>query len=123
MDRVLERVRATVRDIPTARMAHAIEVRFRLPGRDDPAPEPNRLAGVCGWAAALGLGGMAVALRAFIGMMSMKGAWYAPTVITIGVLGLLCTIGAFASVHRRRLPWMLLGAASVALLAGWLATS
>jgi hypothetical protein len=123
VDRVLERVRASVLRIPTGRIAHALEVRFRLPGREDPAPAPNHLAGVCAWAAALGLGGMAVALRAFIGMMTLQGAWYAPTVISIGVLGLLCTIGAFASVHRRRLPWMLLGTASVALLAGLLATT
>jgi len=49
-------------------------------------------------------------------------AWYAPTVITIGLLGLACTIGAFASVHRRRLPFALLGAASVSLLIGWVVT-
>ena len=95
---------------------------FRLPGIDDPAPAANHLAAVCGWAAGLGLGGMAVALRAFVGLISADRGWYAPTVITLGVVGLMCTIGAFASVHRRRLPLTLLGVATATLIAGWFVT-
>jgi hypothetical protein len=74
------------------------------------------------WAAALGLGGVAVALRAIVGLVMIRPDWYAPTIVSIGVLGLLCTIGAFASVHRRRLPLALLGVASVALITGWFIT-
>jgi hypothetical protein len=95
---------------------------FRLPTEADPAPANRHIAAVCAWAAALGLGGMAEALRAFVGIVSQYRAWYAPTVITVGLLGLACTIGAFASVHRRRLPFALLGAASVLLLVGWIVT-
>jgi hypothetical protein len=95
---------------------------FRLPTEDDPAPEPRHLAGVCLWAAALGLGGMAVALRAFVGLIAQYRGWYAPSVIVIGLIGLACTIGAFAGVHHRRLPFALLGAASVSLLIGWIVT-
>jgi hypothetical protein len=95
---------------------------FRLPTERDPAPEPRHLAAVCGWAAALGLGGMAVALRAFVGLVSASRAWYAPTVTVIGLIGLACTIAAFASVHKRRLPFLLLGAGSVSLVLGWIVT-
>ena len=95
---------------------------FRLPTDRDPAPEPRHLAAVCGWAAVLGLGGMAVALRAFVGLIGAYRAWYAPTVIVIGLIGLTCTIAAFASVHQRRLPFALLGAASVSLVLGWIVT-
>lgn len=116
------RVTGLVNGPGATRVANALNERFRLPGLDDPSPEPNHLAGVCAWAAVLGLGGMAVALRAFIGLMVTDSSWYAPTVITIGLTGLLCTIGAFASVHRPRLPWLLLGVASVALILGWIAT-
>ena len=70
----------------------------------------------------LGLGGMAVALRAFVGLVSASRAWYAPTVTVIGLIGLVCTIAAFASVHKRRLPFALLGAASVSLVLGWIVT-
>ena len=95
---------------------------FRLPTEDDPRPDNRQIAAVCGWAAVLGLGGMAVALRAFVGLIGAYRGWYAPTVITVGLLGLACTIGAFASVHRRRLPFALLGVASVTLLIGWITT-
>jgi hypothetical protein len=103
-------------------MGGAVAARFRLPGADDPAPATNHLARICGWAAALGLGGMAVALRAFIGFMLSQPGWFAPAVISVGVIGLLCTIGAFASVHRRRLPLVLLGVATVALVTDWFLT-
>ena len=96
--------------------------RFRLPVADDPPPATRHLARICAWAAALGLGGMAVALRAFIGLIYEQRAWFAPTIITVGVLGLACTIGAFASIHQRRTPFALLAAATVALVVGWVVT-
>ena len=102
------------------RIAVALSERFRLPVHDDPAPASNHLAGVCAWAAVLGLGGMAVALRAFVGLVTVAADWYAPTVITIGLVGITATIGAFASVHRPRLPWVLLSVGTTALFAGWL---
>ena len=96
--------------------------RFRLPRAGDPVPASRHLARICGWAAALGLGGMAVALRAFIQLIYEERGWFAPTIITVGVLGLAATIGAFASIHQRRIPFMLLGAATVALITGWVVT-
>lgn len=112
----------TVEVSRTKRLRQQLPDAFRLPTDRDPAPEPRHLAAVCGWAALLGLGGMAVALRAFVGLVSASRAWYAPTVIAIGLVGLACTIAAFASVHKRRLPFALLGAASVSLLLGWIVT-
>lgn len=95
---------------------------FRLPTQADPRPANRQIAAVCAWAAALGLGGMGVALRAFVGLITHYRGWYAPTVITLALVGLACTIGAFASVHRRRLPFALLGAASAVLLLDWIVT-
>ena len=106
----------------TRRLRRQLPDAFRLPTERDPSPEPRHLAAVCGWAAALGLGGMAVALRAFVGLVSASRAWYAPTVTVIGLIGLACTIAAFASVHKRRLPFVLLAAASVSLVLGWIVT-
>jgi hypothetical protein len=96
--------------------------RFRLPSTDDPAPTLRHLATVCAWAAVLGLGGMIVALRAFVGLVADHRGWYGPTVITIGLVGLASTIGAFASVHRRRTPIILLSLATVALVTDWIVT-
>lgn len=112
----------TVEVSMTKRLRQQLPGAFRLPTDRDPAPEPRHLAAVCGWAAALGLGGMAVALRAFVGLIGAYRGWYAPTVIVIGLIGLTCTIAAFASVHKRRLPFALLGAASVSLALGWIVT-
>ncbi len=100
-----------------ARLAYGLGSRFRLPRPDDPAPRQRRLAGICGWAAGLGLAGLLVGLLALVAMVGTTAGWYEPTVIAIGLAGILCTIGALASIHRYRLPWLLLGAASAALLA------
>lgn len=104
------------------RVGGAVTDRFRLPGENDPAPAPNHLAVICAWAAALGLGGVAVLVRALVGLIAVDASWYAPTVVLIGLAGLGATIAAFASVHRQRLPLILLGAATVALLVGWVVT-
>jgi hypothetical protein len=37
-------------------------------------------------------------------------------------LAAVCAIAAFASVHKRRLPFALLGVASVSLVLGWIVT-
>jgi hypothetical protein len=104
------------------RFAEAVGDRFRLPAADDPEPSPRYLIGVSVWAALLGLGGIAVGLRALIGMLATDTSWYTPTVVAIGTAGLVATIGAFASVHRRRMPWLMLGVATTALLADWYLT-
>jgi hypothetical protein len=96
--------------------------RFRIPGADDPPPTARHLARICVWAAALGLGGMLVALRAFVGLIYENRVWFLPTLIVIGVIGLVATIAAFASVHQRRLPMIMLGVASAALITAWFVT-
>ncbi|HLL68552.1 MAG TPA: hypothetical protein VK453_22975 [Micromonosporaceae bacterium] len=111
---------------PTAagdgRFAAALAARFRLPVAADPAPGIRRVAGLSVWAAVLGLGGIMVALRAVLGLITIGAWWFGPAVVATGLVGLLCTVGAFASVHRRVLPWVLLGSATGALLAGWTLT-
>jgi hypothetical protein len=109
-------------DITRRSTASTAPGRFRLPGAADPAPRSNHLATVCVWAAALGLGGMAVALRAFIGLVSQSRGWYVPTLTAIGLAGLTCTIASFASIRERRLPLILLSVATIALISAWMVT-
>lgn len=86
--------------------------RFRLPGRHDPAPHPGRLFGVCGWAAGLGLLGLPVAGRSSVAIITHAApAWFEPTVVAVGLLGMVLTVGAFAAIHRP-LCWHLLLAAT-----------
>lgn len=91
---------------------------FRLPDRHDPAPHPARLVGICGWAAALGLLGLPVAGRSSVAIITDNApAWFEPTVVLVGVLGIVMTAATFAAIHRRRLPWLLLTAATALLAA------
>jgi hypothetical protein len=64
----------------------------------------------------LGLVGVAIALRALIAIVSgVVPHWFEPAVVGTGVAGIALTVGGFMAVHRRHLPWALLGAASATL--------
>lgn len=101
------------------RVRNAVTSRFRLPGEDDPAPRTGRLFGLCAWAAALGFlglipgGRLAVALAMNLDVPT----WYAPTALTIGVLGVSAIAAGFAAIHRYRLPLILFTTSTVLLLA------
>lgn len=90
---------------------------FRFPAADDPEPRSGRVLGLAGWAGVLGVLGLAAGAR---GALAMLGGpvpwWYQVAMLVTGMSGVCLTIGAFLSVHRRRLPWVLLAAATVALL-------
>lgn len=103
-------------------VAHAMAVRFRLPGRGDPEPEPRRLAAVCVWAAALGAGGAILVVPLLFDLFLTAGGWYQPTLLGVGAIGVSATIGAFASIHRRRLPWIMLTVGTLALLVAMVST-
>jgi hypothetical protein len=80
------------------------------------APRLRQLMGVCGWAAILGAVGLIVGIRGFVGdLMGDTPSWYEPTMIGVGVVGIGLTVAAFATVHRRRLPYVLLTAATAVL--------
>lgn len=98
------------------RAATAFGDLFHLPTTADPTPSQARLVGMCGWAAVLGLVGVLVGARAFMALFDPMPGWFEPVVIAQGVAGIACTIGAFLAVHRRELPWLLLGLATAALL-------
>ena len=87
------------------------------PRIERPAPRLRQLMGVCGWAAVLGGIGLVIGLRGHIGILAGNPpTWYEPSLITVGVIGILLTVGAFLTVHRRRAPWILLGTSSIALI-------
>jgi hypothetical protein len=84
----------------------------------DPAPDPQRVIGMCAWAAVLGLVGFVVAARALWAIMSgLAPGWFEPAAIGAGLVGIGLTVAGFTAIHRRYLPWALLTAASAALAA------
>jgi hypothetical protein len=84
---------------------------------DEAAPRMRRMLGVMTWSAVLTLVGVAVGTRAFMAMLFLPGvpSWFQPAVVGAGAVGVLCTAAAFTVVQHRRLPWLLLPAATVAL--------
>jgi hypothetical protein len=91
---------------------------FRLPGSDDPAPPTSKLIAMCAWASGLGLIGLLVATRAVLAMWRGDPAsWYEPSFIAVGLAGIGLTVGAFMSIQRRRLPWIMLALATIPLIA------
>jgi hypothetical protein len=100
---------------PSAGIGGYLAERFRLPTPDDSAPEQRRLIGVCAWAGLLGIGGVTIALRVLLTLFQVESSWYAVKASAIGLVGLLFTVAAFASVHRPVLPWSMLCCATTAL--------
>jgi hypothetical protein len=98
------------------RTKRAVSVRFRIPAAADPAPEQRRLAVVSAWAGALGLVGVVAAMPVLIDLFRAEGGWYRPVMMLIGLIGVGATAGAFASIHRRRAPWIGLTIGTAALL-------
>ena len=98
------------------RTKHAVRVRFRLPLDGDPAPEPRRLALVAAWAGALGMAGVLVLLPVLASLFLPGASWYTLTMMLIGLVGVGATAGAFASIHRRRAPWIGLSIGTLALV-------
>ncbi len=80
-------------------------------------PPQTRVLALCGWAGLLGLFGLLVGVAGLIAMFTTAPGWYKPVLIAIGLLGLGLTAGAFVHIRDRYTPWLLLGAASAALIA------
>jgi hypothetical protein len=98
------------------RTSRAVRVRFRLPAATDPAPGSRRLALVAAWAGTLGLAGALIAVPVLVDMFRAARSWYLPVMLLVGLVGVGATAGAFASIHRRRAPWIGLGIGTAALL-------
>jgi hypothetical protein len=87
-----------------------------LPQVGDTSPRPGRLVLTSVWASVLVLVGMVVAIRTFIAILLETGSdWLVPTVMSAGIGGTVCAVLAFATLHRKWLPWQLLSLASLLL--------
>jgi hypothetical protein len=89
------------------------ETLFRFPAIDDPAPSPARLLAMAVIAAAIGLTGVGVGLCAMVTVIGGAAFWYVPTLALFGLVSVALVVGSFLSIHRPKLPWVLLSAATV----------
>ncbi|RSM75173.1 hypothetical protein DMB66_00200 [Actinoplanes sp. ATCC 53533] len=94
------------------------DVYFRFPTPDDPAPGTRRLLAMSLYASLLGLAGVGIGIR---GLVSQIGGgapgWYVPVLAFLGMVSVALSVGAFLSIHRRVLPWLLLLGAALPLIA------
>lgn len=91
------------------------ETLFRFPAADDPAPAPARLLTIALYAAALGLAGIGVGVRAMVTVFGGAAFWYVPALSLFGLASVVLVVGSFLSIHRPLLPWLLLLAATIPL--------
>ncbi len=89
------------------------ETLFRFPAADDPAPGTRRLLGMSLYAAALGLTGLGVSGGGLLTALGGAAFWFMPALALLGMVSVAAAVGAFLSIHRPTLPWLLLLGASV----------
>lgn len=97
-----------------------VTLAMRQPMRKE-SPAPRRLVGLCSWAAAVGILGVILALRAIVAVIVGTPAWYLPTAGLIALVGIVATMGAFLTARAQMIPWALMGVATTALLANLIA--
>lgn len=93
------------------------DVLFRFPTASDPAPGTGRLLVMSLYASALGLAGVGVGVRGFVSVLGGEAPrWYVPVLALLGLISVALVVGAFLSIHRRLLPYLLLLAAAAPLI-------
>lgn len=92
--------------------------RVRLAMRPDPQrpPAPGRLAGLCAWAAVIALIGLILGIRSGFAAVGGAPGWFVPLAVLTGLIGFGSTVASFFTAHHPRMPWILLGIASVTLI-------
>ncbi|MGK5681103.1 hypothetical protein [Actinoplanes sp. URMC 104] len=88
------------------------ETLFRFPAPDDPAPSQTRVLTMAMCGAALGFSAVGVGVRALVTVWGGVPFWYVPTLVLFALLSVAFAVGAFLSVHRPVLPWLLLAGAT-----------
>ena len=91
------------------------DLMFRFPAADDPAPRIRRVLAMSLYASTLGLIGVGVGVRGFVSVLGGVPGWYVPAMSALGLTSVALLMAAFLSIHRRRLPYLLLLAAAVPL--------
>lgn len=99
-----------------------VTLAMRTPAERLP-PAPRRLIGLCSWAAAVGILGLIIGIRAIVVTIIGTPAWFPLAAGIIGVVGLVATMGAFVTARRPRIPWALLSVATLTLIVATIITS
>jgi hypothetical protein len=89
-----------------------------------PAPTTKQLLGLCAAAALLGIAGIIVGVRGWIGLvMHQTESWFLTTIVALGVLGVISAAASFLLVHRRYAPWVAITVSGLVLIASIVVTT
>lgn len=99
-----------------------VTLAMRTPAESLP-PAPRRLVGLCSWAAAVGILGVIIAIRAVVATIIGTSAWFPITAGAVGLIGVVATMGSFVTARREHTPWALLSIASLTLIVATILTS
>jgi hypothetical protein len=89
------------------------------PGRP---PTTGRLVVMCCWSALLASAGVVVAVRGLLAIITNAPPWFGPTLGAFGLTGTALTAAGLFSARRGRIGYVLLGTASLMLVATILVT-
>jgi len=82
----------------------------------EPPVRMRHLMGLCAWAAAVTVLGIAIALWVMIRLMtSGTPGWYEPVIVSTGLAGVALEIAAFVNLDKGNLPWYLMGGSTLVL--------
>jgi hypothetical protein len=99
----------------TSRSGAAIH--HRRPPALRPGPPSAHLLAVAAWATGIGILGLSGAARALVALATgTVPAWYEPAVAGVGTAAVAFTAAALATERWLRLPWLMLGLATVPAL-------
>jgi hypothetical protein len=106
-----------VRRVQAEAPAAVTSEQYPLPRRRPlPPAGTGRSLGVWGWVTLLGVLGLASALRGIDTVLAGTApSWYEPALAGLGLTGIVLAATAALAVRRRRLPWVLLGLATLPL--------
>jgi hypothetical protein len=99
-----------------------VTLAMRTPAERLP-PAPRRLVGLCSWAAAVGILGVMVGIRAVVVTIIGAASWFPVTAGAVGVIGVVACMGAFVTARKAQIPWILLSVASLTLIIASILTS
>jgi hypothetical protein len=89
----------------------------QVTGKPRKPPSGRPLVLLCLWAALLGLVGLVIGLRGVVVILANHPpAWFKPSLIVLGLVGILLTACGFVTARRGPLPWVFLGAATAVLI-------